>query len=88
MIEWVVVMVLDEHLALHNILAPSQYAYHRNHSTETYLLALHDDLLIAVDRGKGIVVLLLDLSAVFDTIDHKILLRRPESHCGISGTVG
>ena len=87
MIERVVVAVLDEHLASYNILLPSQYAYRRNHSTETYLLALQDDLLIAVDRGKGTVVLLLDLSAAFDTIDYKILLKRIESHYGISGTV-
>ncbi len=86
-IERVAVTVLDEHLAVHNILTSSQYAYRRNHSTETYLLALQDDLLIAVDRGKGTVVLLLDLSAAFDTIDHEILLKRIQSHCGISGTV-
>ena len=76
---------LDAHLASHGILSPTQYAYRPNHSTETALLALQNDLLQAASRGHGCVVLLLDLTAAFDTIDHEILLDRISSHCGIVG---
>lgn len=40
---------------------------------------------IAASQGHGFVVLLLDLTAAFDTIDHEILLDRISSHCGIDG---
>ena len=76
---------LDAHLASHEILSSTQYAYRPNHSTETALLALQNDLLQAASRGHGCVVLLLDLTAAFDTIDHEILLDRISSHCGIDG---
>ena len=57
---------LDAHLASHEILSSTQYAYRPNHSTETALLALQNDLLQAASRGHGCVVLLLDLCGVFD----------------------
>ena len=41
---------------------------------------------LAAGRGHGCIVLLLDLSAAFDTIDHRLLLERLSSDCGISGT--
>ena len=42
---------------------------------------------MAVDKGRVIILLLLDLSAAFDTIDHKILLTLLKDHFGIDGTV-
>ncbi len=56
-----------------------------NHSTETALLCICEDLLADVDRGDGAALLLLDLSAAFDTIDHTILMQRLSSHCGVLG---
>ena len=41
---------------------------------------------MAASRGDGWVVLLLDLSAAFDTVDHGILIDRLSSHCGLGGT--
>jgi hypothetical protein len=40
----------------------------------------------ALDNGSSVILLLLDLSAAFDTIDHKILLHRLEHVFGIKGT--
>jgi hypothetical protein len=84
-LERIVSKQLDIHFSTHDILSPAQSAYRPHHSTETALLALQNDLLQAASHGHGCVVLLLDLSAAFDTIDHVILLDRLSAHCGIRG---
>ena len=64
-----------------------QSAYKKLHSTETALLRVHDDILRTVDRGCTVVLLLLDLSAAFDTVDHGLLLHRLNTRFGIKGKV-
>ena len=56
-----------------------------NHSCETALLRVQNDILKSIDDKKCVVLLLLDLSAAFDTVDHKILLHRLRSRFGIKG---
>ena len=63
-----------------------QSAYRQFHSTETALLHAKNDILIALDQRKMVSLVLLDLSAAFDTIDHNILLRQIESTFGIAGS--
>ena len=48
-------------------------------------IQLSNHILIVLDSGSGAVLLMLDLSAAFDTIDHGILLSRLNSIYGISG---
>ena len=69
---------------LHDVM---QSAYRPYHSTETALLKIHNDVMIALDEGNEIILLLLDLSSAFDTVDHTVLLKRLECSFGISGKV-
>ena len=60
-------------------------AYKTFHSTETALLKVHNDIVSAIDNQSYIILLLLDLAAAFDTVDHEILLQRLSCRFGISG---
>ena len=64
---------------------PLQSAYRDKHSTETDLITVQNDILSALDAGSSAILLMLDLSAAFDTIDHDILLSRLCNVYGITG---
>ena len=75
------------YLSRNNLREVCQSAYRQNHSTETLLLSVTDSLLCKADNRLVSLLTLLDQSAAFDTIDHKILLSRLSYSFGISGTV-
>ena len=58
---------------------PLQSAYKKFHSSETALIRVQNDMLCAIDKRCCVVLLLLDLIAAFDTVDHNILLQRLHS---------
>ena len=62
-----------------------QSAYRQNHSNETALIKVKNDLLMNMDKGHVTLLVLLDLSAAFDTVDHTILLGRLQSLLGLRG---
>ena len=64
-----------------------QSAYKKHHSTETALLYIQNDILNSIDQNKVVLLVLLDLSAAFDTIDHELLINRLSSRLGLSGCV-
>ena len=76
---------MHKHLLRNDLFDPLQSAYRPNHSTETALIRIFDDLLTNLDNKKVILLALLDLSAAFDTVDHTILLERLCHTFGISG---
>lgn len=85
-LEKVVVTQLLEHLQRNSLFEMFQSGFRAHHSTETALLKVTNDLLIASDHGLVSMLVLLDLSAAFDTVDHSILLQRLEHVIGIKGT--
>ena len=62
-------------------------AHKRNHNTETALIRVHNDIAMAIDQHNSVILVLLDLSATFDTVDHGTLLSRLSKRFGITGTV-
>ena len=48
---------------------------------------MHNDIAMAIDQHNSVILVLLDLSAAFDTVDHGILLPRLSNRFGITGTV-
>ena len=84
-IERVVAQQLTSHMRENNLHEQMQSAYRQNHSTETALLKVHSDIMSAVDNGCVVVLVLLDLTAAFDTIDHAILLSRLRHRFGVTG---
>ena len=75
---------LKEHLQSSNVIGHFQSAYKEKHSTESSLST--NDILRSIDSGSITILTILDLSAVFDTIDHSTLLKRLSVNFGISRT--
>jgi hypothetical protein len=86
LLERLVARQLLAHLNSNNLLPGLQSAYRANHSTETAVLKVLSDILLDLDSGDLSALVLLDLSAAFDTVDHEILLRRLETSYLVDGT--
>lgn len=67
-IEKSVALQLTNYLMNNNLLENFQSAYKVHHSTETVMVKVQDDILHAIDRNEAVVLLMLDLSAAFDTV--------------------
>ncbi|CAB4021220.1 Hypothetical predicted protein [Paramuricea clavata] len=82
--EKVVVLQILDHCSAHAPLAACQSSYRKHHSTETALLKVQNDILLSMDRQEVTLLVLLDLSAAFDTIDHDIMINLLENDFGIT----
>ena len=87
LVEKAVFIQLNEYLVKNELHEVFQSAYKSIHSTETYLLRVQNDILQSLDKKKSVILVLLDLSAAFDTVGHDILLSRLEERFGVSGNV-
>ena len=85
LIERVVDIRLREQLVRNKLQSEKNYGYEKHHSTELLLLKVVNDLYKSFDENIPSVLVLLDLSAAFDTVDHDKLLEILESEIGIEG---
>ena len=83
--EKLVLSQFSDHLSVNNLYDCFQSAYQPGHSTETALLIIVNDLLLALDDWNVSLLALLDLSAASDTIDHSIPLHRLHHDFRIQG---
>ena len=86
-VEKVVALQTYSYLETNKLMPPLQSAYRKKHSTETALLRVLNDILVTPDHRQDVVLVMLDLSAAFDTLDHGILISRLRCHFGFSDTV-
>ena len=87
LIERAVTDQLNAHIINNKLMESMQLAYRVGHSTETTLVKVKADLIHAIDNKEVVCLVLLDLSAAFDTVDHQILLERLEKRFGFTGLV-
>ena len=64
----------------------NQFGFRKQHSTRHAFMTLVEKVSKALDTGKIVVGVFLDLKRAFDTVDHTILLRKLQSY-GIGGNV-
>ena len=77
---------ITSYLENENLIPQYQSAYLKSHSCETALFKLTNDVQQMLSENKMIILIKLDLSAAFDTVDHGVLLNLLQNKFGISGT--
>ena len=78
LVEKSVFVQLNNYLTVNGLHKRFQSAYKAHHSTET-VLTITNDILLSLDRGDNLFLLLLELSAAFDTVNHSLLLSSLEN---------
>ena len=87
LIEKVAVIQLDQHITINNFYPTMQSGYRKFQSTEASLILIFNDIGCSIDKITNAVLLLLNLSSAFDTVEHKILLKRFKMRLGLPGKV-
>ena len=75
---------LISHCNTNSLIPDFQSAYSENYSTETSLIKMCDDILWLMEKQQITMMVILDLSAAFDMVDHNILLNILQNHYGIT----
>lgn len=83
--ERVVDIRVNEQMTANNLHCKYEHGYKPCHSTETLLVRLVNDVLLSLDNNNAVILLLIDLSAAFDTVDIDLLLHILKSEIGIDG---
>ena len=84
-VEKVTLDQFTQHCNSNSLLSGYQSAHRKYYSCETSLVKLINDILWAMEKQLVTVVVILDLSAVFDTVDHDLLLEVLRKQYGIAG---
>ena len=84
-IEKCVSLQLVKFLEDNSLLSKFQSGYQKHHSCETATTRIHNDILVTIDKRSKVVLLLLDPSAAFDTVNHQRLLKKLQYFYGIKG---
>ena len=82
-IERAVANQLKSYISTNNLDTEPQLAYGAKHSMETALLKVVRNICLASDQNQGVILMLLDLSAAFDTVDHDINIGQLINWLGI-----
>ena len=83
-VERAIYLQLKDHLNIFDLHSPNQWGFRENHSTEDLLLHMTEKWHKALDDGKCVAVLFVDLKKAFDTISHDVLHKKLAAH-GLSG---
>lgn len=73
-------------LEKHNVITKKQFGFQKKHSTTDVLKIVNDVVSSALDQGKFVGTILIDLQKAFDTVDHDILLKKCE-RIGLRGKI-
>ena len=77
-LERAVYLQLVEYLDNNQILHPNHHGSRRAHNTCTALLQMYDTWVEAAEKGNMAGVMMVDLSAAFDMVDHGLMLQKLE----------
>ena len=76
---------IHTHMTTHSLYHEFQSSYCINHSTEMALVRVTNDILMKMNTQEVTLLIMLDLSIAFDTVNHNILLTRLNEELGICG---
>ena len=85
-LEHIICRHILQHFEENNILSSLNHGFRSGHSTETQLLTVVHDLLMAHDKKTQMDVIILDFEKAFDTVPHSLLLHKLHLY-GIEGPI-
>ena len=86
LVERVALDQLNDYLDANSLFCSAQSGYRPHHSCETLMVRMTDDIIGEMNQKNCIALLLLNLSAAFDTIDHQVLIDKLFQQYGITGS--
>ena len=85
-LEHILYHTITEHLNTYQILSDRQYGFRSNHSCETQLLSIVEELQLAMDHYLSVDLIFIDFRKAFDTVPHQRLLKKLH-HYGIQRNI-
>ena len=85
-LEKAVFIQLVEYLDYHKLLSPNHHGSRHSHNTATALIQMYDQWIEEMEENKLVGIMMIDLSAAFDMVDHKLLIKKLELF-GLEGEV-